>query len=53
MTITRDGQGRVTALTDPAVRQLTVSYSGTALQVSQVTDPLGRTVRYTYEGPGG
>jgi len=52
ITISRDGQGRVTTLTEPAGRSFTVSYSGTALQVSQVTDPLGRTVRYTYDGAG-
>jgi len=52
LTITRDGQGRVTQLTEPAGRQLTFSYSGTSLSVSQITDPLGRTVSYTYDGGG-
>ena len=51
-TITRDVQGRVTTLTEPAGRQLTFSYSGTGLQISQVADPIGRTVRYSYDGAG-
>jgi RHS repeat-associated protein len=50
--ITRDGQGRVTALTEPAGRQFTFSYSGTGLQISQVSDPIGRMLRYTYDGSG-
>ncbi len=52
VTITRDGQGRVMNLTEPAGRQFTFSYSGTSLQVTQVTDPLGRTVRYSYDAAG-
>jgi RHS repeat-associated protein len=52
LTIARDGQGRVTALTEPAGRQFTFSYSGTGLQITQVTDPLGRTVRYGYDVAG-
>lgn len=52
VTISRDGQGRVTTLTEPAGRQLTFTYSGTGLQISQVSDPIGRTVRYSYDGAG-
>ena len=52
VTISRDGQGRVTTLTEPAGLQFTFSYSGTGLQVSQVSDPIGRTVRYSYDGAG-
>jgi RHS repeat-associated protein len=52
VTITRDGQGRVASLTEPAGRQLLFSYSGTGLLITQVTDPLGRTVRYAYDGSG-
>ena len=52
VTITRDVQGRVTTLTEPAGRHFTFSYSGTGLQVSQVSDPIGRTVRYSYDGAG-
>jgi RHS repeat-associated protein len=50
--ITRDSQGRVTALTEPAGRQLTFSYTGTTLRIDRITDPLGRTVQYTYDGQG-
>jgi RHS repeat-associated protein len=49
ITITRDGQNRVSRLTDPAGRSLTFSYSGSDLTVRQVTDPIGRTVQYTYD----
>jgi RHS repeat-associated protein len=49
ITITRDGQNRVSRLTDPAGRNLTFSYSGSDLTVQQVTDPIGRTVQYTYD----
>jgi RHS repeat-associated protein len=52
VTISRDSQGRVTALTEPAGRQVTFSYSGTNLRVDRITDPLGRTVQYTYDGQG-
>jgi len=52
LTITRDSQGRVTALTEPAGRQLTFSYTGTNLRIDRITDPLGRTVQYTYDGQG-
>ena len=52
LSITRDAQGRVTALTEPRGRQLTFSYTGTNLRIDQITDPLGRTVRYTYDAQG-
>ena len=45
MTIARKGQGRVTTLTEPEGRQFTFSYSGTGLQITQVAEPIGRTVR--------
>jgi YD repeat-containing protein len=38
----------VTRIPEPAGRALTFHYTGTNLQVDQVTDPLGRTVRYGY-----
>jgi YD repeat-containing protein len=50
--ITRDSQGRVTTLTEPAGRLLTFSYTGTNLRIDRITDPLGRTVQYTYDGQG-
>jgi RHS repeat-associated protein len=46
----RDGQNRTTALREPSGRELTFSYSGSDLKVTQVTDPLGRTVQYQYDG---
>jgi RHS repeat-associated protein len=49
LTITRDSQNRTSRLTDPANRSLTFSYSGSGLTVQQVTDPIGRTVLYTYD----
>ncbi len=52
LTIGRDGQGRVTSLTEPAGRSFTFGYSGTSLQITQVTDPIARTVRYGYDGAG-
>jgi len=50
--LTRDSQGRVTALTEPAGRQLTFSYTGTTLRIDRITDPLGREVRYSYDAQG-
>jgi RHS repeat-associated protein len=50
--ITRDSQGRVTALTEPRGRSVTFSYTGTNLRIDQITDPLGRTVRYSYDTQG-
>jgi len=47
--ISLDSQGRVTALTEPAGRQLTFSYTGASLRIDRITDPLGRTVSYTYD----
>lgn len=52
VTVARDGQGRMTALTDPTGRQLTLTYDGTSLRIRTITDPLGRTVRYGYDGGG-
>jgi len=52
LTITRDTQGRVTALTEPAGRQLTFSYTGTTLRIDRIADPLGREVQYTYDAQG-
>ncbi len=52
VTVARDGQGRMTALTDSTGRQLTLTYDGTSLRIKTITDPLGRTVRYAYDGGG-
>jgi RHS repeat-associated protein len=56
VTITREGSsptsfGRITRLTEPAGRVLTLAYDG-ANRITAVTDPLGRTVQYTYDAPG-
>jgi len=49
--ITRDGNHRVTQVTEPLNRRsLTFQYSGS--YVSRITDPLGRTVDYTHNGNG-
>jgi RHS repeat-associated protein len=45
-TIARDGTGKITTVTEPAGRTLTVLYSGTF--ISKITDPLGRTLNYSY-----
>jgi RHS repeat-associated protein len=47
-TIARDGTGKITTITEPAGRTLTVLYSGNF--ISKITDPLGRTLNYTYGG---
>jgi RHS repeat-associated protein len=49
VTLTRDSQGRITALTDPTGRQVTVTYIGAGLRIDRIQDSLGREVRYTYE----
>jgi len=45
-TIARDGTGKITTITEPTGRTLTVLYSGSV--ISKITDPLGRTLNYTY-----
>lgn len=45
-TIARDGTGKITTITEPTGRTLTVLYSGNF--ISKITDPLGRTYNYTY-----
>jgi YD repeat-containing protein len=48
---TRDAQGKLLALTDPTTnRALELSYTGT--RISQVQDPLGRRVQYSYDAQG-
>lgn len=46
----RDSQNRLTAVREPGGRELTLTYSGTDTKIQSVTDPLGRTVRYQYDG---
>jgi YD repeat-containing protein len=45
-TIARDGTGKITTITEPTGRTLTVLYSGNF--ISKITDPLGRTYNYSY-----
>jgi RHS repeat-associated protein len=52
VTVTRDTQLRVTALTDPAGRQFTFTYDGLNLRISSARDPLGRIVQYGYDATG-
>jgi RHS repeat-associated protein len=52
LTLIRDGQGRVIAISEPSGRQLTVSYVGATLRISSIRDPVGREVRYGYDGAG-
>ena len=47
--IQRDSQNRAVSLQDPTGRSLTFTYSGSDLKVTQVTDPLGRTIQYAYD----
>ncbi len=50
--ISRDAQGRVIRITEPAGRVLTVAYAGTSTAIQSITDPIGRQVRYTYDASG-
>jgi RHS repeat-associated protein len=52
VTIQRDASLRITRITSPNGRWLEFSYNGTAAQIIQVRDSLGRTVGYTYDGSG-
>jgi len=45
-TVARDGTGKITTITEPTGRTLTVLYSGSF--ISKITDPLGRTYNYAY-----
>jgi RHS repeat-associated protein len=51
-TITNTWSGsRITAITGPDSRQLTLDYDG-ANRITRVSDPIGRTVQYAYDGQG-
>ena len=53
LTITRDGQGRVVRITEPAGRSLTMGYSGgNVVRIDFIRDPIGREVRYGYDASG-
>jgi RHS repeat-associated protein len=49
VTLTRDAQRRITAITEPRGRQLAIRYDGTSVRITGITDPLGREVQYTYD----
>ncbi len=52
LTVARTGfLGNITAITEPAGRQLVLT-NDASNRITSITDPLGRTVTYTY-GPGG
>ncbi len=52
VTLARDSQGRVTQITQPGGRALTLSYTGTNLRIDRIQDPLLREVRYGYDAQG-
>jgi RHS repeat-associated protein len=52
VTLTRDPQGRVTQIREPAGRALTISYTGSNLRIDIIRDPIGREMRYGYDASG-
>ncbi|MBI2987006.1 MAG: IPT/TIG domain-containing protein [Deltaproteobacteria bacterium] len=52
ITLTRDTQGRVTQITEPSGRQLTLFYTGTNLRIDRIQDPIGRAILYGYDASG-
>jgi RHS repeat-associated protein len=52
ITLTRDAQGRITQITEPAGRGLMISYTGSNLRIDTIRDPIGREVRYGYDASG-
>ncbi|MBI4489579.1 MAG: IPT/TIG domain-containing protein [Deltaproteobacteria bacterium] len=52
ITLTRDSQGRVSQISEPSGRQLTLSYTGANLRIDRIQDAIGREVRYGYDGAG-
>jgi RHS repeat-associated protein len=52
ITWTRDGAhgGRITSIVGPDNRVLTYNYTATSNDLARVTDPVGNTVEYQYEG---
>jgi len=50
ITIERSSNGRINRIVDSAGRILTVTYTGP--KISEIRDPLGRTVRYSYDTNG-
>lgn len=49
-TLTYDGSGELTAITDQAGRSLTLVYNSG--RISQLTDSIGNTTTFTYDGNG-
>ena len=49
-TLSYNGSGNVSTVTDPAGRQLTFTWTGD--NITQITDPIGRTVEFTYDSAG-
>ncbi len=52
ITLARDSQSRVTQITEPSGRSLTISYTSFNLRIDSIRDPIGREVRYGYDGSG-
>jgi RHS repeat-associated protein len=50
VTIERDGAGRILRIVDAIGRVLQVTYTGA--RITQIRDPLGRTVQYSYDTNG-
>ena len=51
-TVTYDGSGRVSFVTDPITRRTTLSYDATSGKISSIQDPLGRRTTLTVNGSG-
>ena len=48
-TLTYNGGGQLTTITDPASRTITLTYNGEGF-VESAKDPMKHVVKYTYEG---
>jgi RHS repeat-associated protein len=52
VTLTRDGQGRVTEITEPTGRELSMIYVGSTLRIDAIYDSIQRKVEYNYDANG-
>ena len=51
-TVTYDGSGRVSFVTDPLTRRTTLSYDATSSKINCIQDPFGRRTTITVNGSG-
>ena len=51
-TVTYDGSGRVSFITDPLARRTTLSYDATSAKINSIQDPFGRRTTITVNGSG-